>query len=208
MIPIKIQCGCGQRYAFEVEAVNGAMPSPVACPVCGADGTLVANEVIAQALAVVPTPPSPTALRAVPAPAPETVAAPPAPRGGRLLPGQMERAQAENEARAKIFWGDAPESVVGFLLMQGLSREEAKGVVEGLVKERLANLRGAGMRKILIGAGLMCVPVVAYVVFAGGLPLRLFGMTVAVGLWGAWMVMQGAITLLAPKSEAGDVGDK
>ena len=51
MIPVKIHCGCGQRYAFEVEPVNGLMPSSVACPVCGADGTGAANEIIAHVLA-------------------------------------------------------------------------------------------------------------------------------------------------------------
>jgi hypothetical protein len=54
MIPVKIQCGCGQRYAFDIEPVNGRMPAPVACPVCGADGAAVANEIIAQALAAQP----------------------------------------------------------------------------------------------------------------------------------------------------------
>jgi hypothetical protein len=54
MIPIKIQCSCGQRYSFEIEPVNGAMPSPVACPVCGADGTEAANGAITQALAAAP----------------------------------------------------------------------------------------------------------------------------------------------------------
>jgi hypothetical protein len=55
MIPVKIQCGCGQRYAFDVEPVDDRMPSPVACPGCGADGTAAANEVIARALAAQPT---------------------------------------------------------------------------------------------------------------------------------------------------------
>jgi hypothetical protein len=50
MIPIKIQCGCGQRYAFDIEPVNGRMPSPVACPACGADGTDTANAILAQGL--------------------------------------------------------------------------------------------------------------------------------------------------------------
>jgi len=73
MIPIKIQCGCGQRYAFDVEPVNGRMTSTVACPVCGVDGTAAANEMIAQALAALPEdPPSPpapaTRLRPVAAP--------------------------------------------------------------------------------------------------------------------------------------------
>jgi hypothetical protein len=51
MIPVKIQCGCGQRYAFDIEPVCGRMPRSVACPVCGADGTGAANEVIAFNLA-------------------------------------------------------------------------------------------------------------------------------------------------------------
>lgn len=51
MIPIKIQCGCGQRYAFDIEPVCGRMPAAVKCPVCKEDGTGVANEVIAFTLA-------------------------------------------------------------------------------------------------------------------------------------------------------------
>ena len=51
MMPVKIQCGCGQRYAFDIEPFCGRMPFPVACPVCGMDGTNAANEVIAFNLA-------------------------------------------------------------------------------------------------------------------------------------------------------------
>jgi hypothetical protein len=52
MMPIKVQCGCGQRYAFDIEPFCGRMPFSVACPVCGADGTGAANEVIAFSLAM------------------------------------------------------------------------------------------------------------------------------------------------------------
>jgi hypothetical protein len=52
MVPIKIQCGCGQRYSFDVEPVCGRMPTHVNCPICGEDGTLTANEVIAYQLAL------------------------------------------------------------------------------------------------------------------------------------------------------------
>ena len=58
IIPIKIQCGCGQIYEFDVEPVNGRMPQAVSCPVCCMDGTAVANEIIAQVLAT-QTQPSP-----------------------------------------------------------------------------------------------------------------------------------------------------
>src|SRR5438067_2388384 len=48
MTTIKIECRCGQRYAFDVEPVYGRMPYPIACPICGADGTPAANEMLAQ----------------------------------------------------------------------------------------------------------------------------------------------------------------
>jgi hypothetical protein len=54
MIPVKVQCGCGQKYAFEVDPVDGHMPMPVKCPACSADGTRMANEFIAQVLAMQP----------------------------------------------------------------------------------------------------------------------------------------------------------
>src|SRR5262245_28667539 len=50
MIAVKIECGCGQRYAFDVEPVGQVMAWPVYCPVCGADGTTAANQVIADSL--------------------------------------------------------------------------------------------------------------------------------------------------------------
>jgi hypothetical protein len=50
MVAIKIICSCGQKYAFDVYPLNGRMPAPVQCPVCGMDGTVIANEAIARAL--------------------------------------------------------------------------------------------------------------------------------------------------------------
>lgn len=59
-IPVKIVCRCGQKYSFDVYPINGRMPSPVRCPVCGQDGTEAANEIIALALK---PPPPPLTLR-------------------------------------------------------------------------------------------------------------------------------------------------
>jgi len=56
MVAIKIICVCGQKYAFNVYPVNGRMPAPVQCPLCGREGTEVANEAIARALAAQPAP--------------------------------------------------------------------------------------------------------------------------------------------------------
>ncbi len=78
MITVKIQCGCGQKYAFDVEPVNGRMTSPVACPACGANGTDAANEIIAQSLAA-QSDSAPSAGVKLRTAAPTTHAAPPVP---------------------------------------------------------------------------------------------------------------------------------
>lgn len=101
MVSVKIQCPCGQRYAFDVEPVNGRMPSLVSCPACGADGTAAANDVIAQSLTakteVPPTEVPPTAglrLQTEPAtPAAQNIP-PPFPtamRPAAPLPGQKSK---------------------------------------------------------------------------------------------------------------------
>ena len=45
---VKVVCNCGQKFAFEVEPVNGRMPVSVSCPSCGRDGTQAANDVLVQ----------------------------------------------------------------------------------------------------------------------------------------------------------------
>ncbi len=70
---VKIQCGCGTRFAFEVEPVNGRMPVRVKCPECGADGTDLANEAIRQQLRPVAAPVAPPVPQPPPAPARQLV---------------------------------------------------------------------------------------------------------------------------------------
>ncbi|MGC3958457.1 MAG: hypothetical protein QM813_11110 [Verrucomicrobiota bacterium] len=69
MITVKILCGCGQKYAFDVEPYQGRMPSSIQCPVCKTDGTQAANEIIARTLPPAPIPAA--------APPPQMVAPPP-----------------------------------------------------------------------------------------------------------------------------------
>ncbi|HEV2320342.1 MAG TPA: hypothetical protein VGV18_11360 [Verrucomicrobiae bacterium] len=63
---LKIACDCGQKYKFDVEPVEGRMPFPVNCPVCGVDGTPAANQVLAQHF---PSAAAPAPIAAEPAPA-------------------------------------------------------------------------------------------------------------------------------------------
>ena len=82
---LKVACDCGQKYKFDVEPLDGRMPSTVNCPVCGVDGTHAANSLLAQQFSAVPPAPAPTAM-AIPASAaagglrinrPDPAAAPP-----------------------------------------------------------------------------------------------------------------------------------
>jgi hypothetical protein len=213
MISIKIQCGCGQRYAFDVEPVNGRMTSPVACPSCGADGTVAANAIIAQSTqpqsTIIPEPAARLHV-ATPASTVQPGVSAPAARRSALITGQVDPVKTEIEARAKINWGDPPEDVVKFMMINGFSHEEATVLVRAMFRERATSLQKVGIKKILTGIALMAVPVVALLIFAHFhviliTPLALAG---AVGLWGAWMFLRGVIMVVSPKSETGDVADK
>jgi hypothetical protein len=213
MVPITIQCGCGQRFSFEVEPVGSRIPSPVACPSCGADGTEAANQILAQSMAeqsaTVPgrTPP----LRIALAPRPPSAGTGAAGRTPLTqLPGQVSRTQAKIEARAKMLWGDSPQAVLVYLASQGFDREEAAALAEELSQERAATIRGKGLMYLIGGITLICVPIVTLLIFLalGYILVKTFTITVLAGFWGVWMVFKGAGMLMAPKSAEGDVSDQ
>jgi hypothetical protein len=228
MLAVKVNCGCGQHYSFDVEPVEGRMPVAVTCPRCGVDGTAAANSVIAQYTpaaapaptvpatpafklrAVVPTSPSPAAsASALATPAASPFPAATAPRGTMVHGGQTSHAQALFDAKAKISWGDPPEVVSRFLMTQGFSYQDANDAVAEMWKERAAEIRKNGMKKIFMGCGLLCVPVVGVIMFLTGfLPIKLFAVTIMVGVYGLWVIMKGVFMVIAPKSEAGDVAEQ
>ncbi len=202
MIEVKIECLCGQHYVFDVEPVNGQMAGAVACPVCGADGTAAANELITRQM---PPPTSAPTVRlhvhttgsnATPAPAHL------APNARQF--GQASREQAEIEARAKLSWGDPPEEVTQYLMLQGFGVAEAKELVQVMFKERLSAVRAKGIRKIVGGIGLMFVPVITFLTI-GLLSLKLMGVAIMAGLYGVWLVINGILMVVAPKLESGDL---
>jgi len=102
MTPVKIECGCGQNYAFDVEPVNGRMPSAVACPSCGVDGTAAADDFIARSMTV-PTPvAAPAAVRLAP-PAVPTYNPPPAPPPLPATPRPSQRYISAAESSSSEF---------------------------------------------------------------------------------------------------------
>jgi predicted phage tail protein len=127
-----------------------------------------------------------------------------------MNPYQVDRNQAEIEARAKMSWGDSPQEVVKYLMIQGFSYEEAAPLVDSMWQERLATIRRTGITKIVIGLALMSVPVFAWFFFAsiGAISLKLFAIAVMVGAWGGWLLLKGIFMIVSPRSESGDVAEK
>jgi hypothetical protein len=125
------------------------------------------------------------------------------------LPGQLEPERAEAEARSKIMWGDTAADVTKYLLSQGFTSDEANAVIASLLDQRAEAVRKAGTQKAVIGGGMMCVPVIAFIVFKSihYFPIKIFGAAVVVGVWGAWRVLSGVIMFMSPRSEKGDVAD-
>lgn len=201
MLPVKIECECGQNYAFEVEPVNGQMPASVACPGCGADGTAAANEFIAQQMA-------PAAAEAAPNPEPARLAtARPTAPAADARRGRLDTAKAEKEARAKMMWGESMEQIAAYLTVQGFSRDEAMELAKKLFQERAGIVRSNGIKKIIVGLVLMLVPVLAYffIVTTDRLPIKRSLICYGIGIYGAYLFISGIINIVAPKSEQGAV---
>jgi hypothetical protein len=201
MIPVKIECECGQNYAFDVEPVNGMMPAAVRCPSCGADGTAAANDSISRQIApsVAPAPESVRGpMRLARAQAQST--APPA-------ADDSERAELVREAKAKMIGGESAEQVAAFLTVKGFDRIEATELARGFYKERASIVRSNGVKKTIVGLMLMLVPFIAYFIIkdSGHLMIRRFFWAYGVGIAGGYLFVSGLIMILAPKSETGTV---
>ena len=123
---------------------------------------------------------------------------------------QINRAQVEAEGRAKVTWGDSREEVLKFFMIQGLTAAEAVELADGMFRERALEIRGLGIKRICIGVPLMAVPVAAWFYFLTLriIPVKLFALTVMVGLYGLYLLLSGVIMFVAPKSEPGDLGAK
>ena len=135
MIPVKIQCGCGQRYTFDVEPINGRMPSAVACPVCGADGTSAANEAISQSLAAQPAVAPAPGVRphfapTAPSVPPSPVTSAPSPRSPLPRGSQGSEAGGEGEKWKWWYFVLAGVCIAGYSIWQAYNQHRIKPLGE------------------------------------------------------------------------------
>ena len=127
-----------------------------------------------------------------------------------MNPYQVDRNQAEIEARAKISWGDPPQEVLKYLMMQGFSYEEAVTLVDSMYQERASTIRRTGITRVVIGLALMSAPGLAWLMFEsiGASSLKLLAIAVIIAVVGVWLLIKGIFMIVAPRSESGDVADK
>src|SRR5215510_5057443 len=99
-----------------------------------------------------------------------------------MNPYQVDRNQAEIEARAKISWGDPPQEVLKYLMMQGISYEEAAPMVDAMYQERAATIRKTGITRVVMGLVFMCAPLVALLAFdrIGASDIKLMAIAVVI----------------------------
>jgi hypothetical protein len=205
MVPVKIECECGQNYAFDVEPANGKMPTAINCPACGADGTMAANDYISLQL-----PPAAMA-QTVPGPGPIRLArvqAEAQPMASSLPPADdPARTKLVRQARANMISGDSTEQVAAFLKVKGFDPAEAMELARGFYQERASIVRTNGVKKAIVGFVLILVPFIVYFVFkaSGHFRIRRFFWAYIMGITGGYMFVSGIIMIVAPKSEKGTV---
>jgi hypothetical protein len=159
------------------------------------------------------SPPPPLRTGVTPAAAPVAVlAAAPTPTARPVRTSgvpQQDPAQLEAEARAKILWGDRPDEVIHFLMLRGLTNEEASAKVHAMIKERSRTIRAKGLVKFIggtlttlgaAGAMLTMLKVGFFSPFVlGGVGLAAVG--------GLWLIFNGLWKIIAPGAQSGDASD-
>jgi hypothetical protein len=116
-------------------------------------------------------------------------------------------ATIEDEARARITWGEPPERVFDHLKSSGWGEADAAAFVAQLQRERVAQVRGDGLVKMLWGLGLIG-PAFAMLLLGYSIwgPWETGG-DLVLCLWGLHKIVQGIIMLTAPRTEKGDLSD-
>jgi hypothetical protein len=110
----------------------------------------------------------------------------------------------EDEARARISWGEAPERVLDYLKTTGWGEAEASAFVAQLQQERSAQVRCDGIVKMLWGVGLIALGFVV-LDFSYSTTCLLGGGALCLG--GGGKIVQGLVMLMAPRTEKGDLSD-
>jgi hypothetical protein len=123
------------------------------------------------------------------------------------------------EAKAKIIWGESPDSVRDFLISNGMSKTDADTKIKEFKDERNAEIRGLAVKSIVIGVVLIIVACFLWFMIFHTLEhsrrvirgIRgsgaVVGASVFAGIYGLWKIVNGIFDLFRPQSEKGSLSE-
>ena len=121
----------------------------------------------------------------------------------------MQTEQIIRECRAKIMWGEPRNSVMEYMQANGLGDKDAAAYLDALFRERAADIRRTGIKKIIIGI-FWVVVLVVYLAFAavvGVIELKLLALSLVSAVVGLWKIIEGIGFIMKPSSESGDLSN-
>jgi len=127
----------------------------------------------------------------------------------------MDTEKLITEARAKIIWGEAAESVLEFLISNGMSGPEADEQIKAFTLERNREIRKTGIKNTLIGAVLTGGSgfLIYYLLTRSEMPDsstragRGLGVLMLGAGYGLWKLVNGIIYPVRPQSEHQSISD-
>lgn len=116
------------------------------------------------------------------------------------------------DARARIIWGESPQSVRDFLVSKGVSLEAAEKKILEFRLERNRELRRIGLRNVLTGGVVILAASIAlYLWFRVGWSssgiIRALALVLLAAVYGFWKLVKGIVYLLRPQSEHKSIPD-
>ncbi|HWW03254.1 MAG TPA: hypothetical protein VNZ64_26365 [Candidatus Acidoferrum sp.] len=124
----------------------------------------------------------------------------------------MDADKFMTEARARIVWGEPSSSVRDFLISNGVSDLVADAKLKEFELERRRELRGIGLRNLLIGIVLTgCAGITLYMALrmasASSGIIKALALVLLAGMYGLWKLVKGVVYLVRPQSEHKSIPD-
>lgn len=112
------------------------------------------------------------------------------------------------EARARVSWGESPQSIGAWLDEQGVNHATINEVLAASLRERDVEMRSKGLAELLIGLGItaVCGLSTYLMVTSGTGRSSVFAVCVAGSLYGSFRIIRGTTWLLLGKHSGGSVG--
>ena len=114
-----------------------------------------------------------------------------------MTPEQIEK--LEEQAYARIIWGEGKKEVVQSLIREGVPWEEAERIVKESLKDRAAEIRKEGVRNVLWGTlliGLSSIAIIIYFSISTVIYDRFAGILLIPGAYGLFKLYKGIPRLL------------